>query len=199
MIPPFFAQVATPRLLRRLAFGQGAFEDDPAWAQTGARSRAEYARWANHLCGMACLQMALGALGRPVPTIHALRRAVQRLGGYELQQDGSIRGLVYAGAVAWLRRQGIPAEIILDQPAAAIPGWLAAGRLYVASVHPAIRTPAADPPQTGGHLVLVFGTDRQGRLRFHNPSGHLAATRRDARLDVPSFARFHAERGILLG
>jgi len=178
--------------------GRASMADDPRWRDHGAASREEYARWADHLCGMACVQMVLGALGRPVPDIHVLRREIQVCGGYVEQQDGSIKGLIYSGAVAWLAQQGIAARIILDEPADAIPAKIDQGALYIASVHARIRHPDMDPPSTGGHLVLVFGQDRLGRLRFHNPSGHTAASRRDVRLSPEAFSRFHADRGILI-
>ena len=197
MIPPYRAQWESPDLVAEFLDGRDA-ATDPLWPASGARDAAEYARWAEHLCGMACLQMALGALGRPVPPIHELRRAVQEMGGYVEAPDGTIRGLVYAGAVEWLAGQGIPARVALDLDAAALPALLSGGALLLASVHPGIRWPGQEPPGRGGHLVLVFGTDGQGRLRFNNPSGDTSATRHDARLHPAGFARFFAGRGILI-
>jgi hypothetical protein len=194
----YFAQWESEGLVEEFLAGRPA-ETDPNWAASGAESAAEYARWAHHLCGVACLRMALAAFGRPVPSTHGLRREVQALGGYVEQPDGFIRGLIYQGAVDWLNARGIPARIALDEPTADIPAKLAAGALYIASVHATIRTPDREPPHKGGHLVLVFGQDAAGRLRFHNPSGHSEATRRDARLPLADFARYHAERGIVIG
>lgn len=195
--PPYRAQWESPDLVAAFLDGRDA-ATDPLWAASGARDAAEYARWAEHLCGMACLQMALGALGRPVPPIHDLRRAVQARGGYVEEPDGAIRGLIYAGAVEWLAAQGIAARVVLDLDPAGLPGLLADGALLLASVHPWIRWPGREPPSRGGHLVLVFGTDGEGRLRFNNPSGDTPATRQDARLAIPDFARFFAGRGILI-
>lgn len=198
MIPPFRAQWESPALVAAFLAGRDA-ATDPRWADSGAGTAAEYARWADHLCGCACLQMALGALGRPIPPIHAIRRAVQEAGGYAVQPDGTIRGLVYAGAVAWLAGQGIAARILLDLAAADLPPLLAGGRLFIASVHPGIRRPGPAPPARGGHLVLVFGAMPDGALRFHNPSGDTPATQADVRLGVADFGRFFAGRGILIG
>jgi hypothetical protein len=190
--PPYSAQWESEELVPEFLAGRDA-ATDPLWARSGADSALEYARWAHHLCGMACLQMAMAARCEALP-IHALRRAVQALGGYVEEPDGNIRGLIYAGAVAWLNQRGIAARILLDAP---IPE-LAQGQLYIASVHAAIRTPGREPPHRGGHLVLLLGTDPEGRRRFHNPSGHSAETRRDARLRPEDFARYHADRGILI-
>ncbi len=193
MIPPYSAQWESEELVAEFLAGRDA-ASDPLWRHSGAADAAEYARWARHLCGMACLRMALGG----AHPIHDLRRAVQAHGGYVDDGGDAIHGLRYAGAVEWLRAQGRDARIVLDEPAEDIPRKLVDGALFIASVHPAIRTPDHDPPHRGGHLVLVFGVDAEGRLRFHNPSGDTAATRRDVRMDLASFARFHAERGILL-
>lgn len=192
--PPYFAQWET----EELAWGQDPARRDPLWARSGAADEAEYHRWADHLCGVACLRMALAALGREVPPAHALRREVQALGGYVEEADGGIRGLIYQGAVDWLVARGIRARIALEEPCEDIPKKLEARALYIASVHAAIRTPEAEPPHRGGHLVLVFGQDAAGRLRFHNPSGHTPETRRDARLPPAGFARYHADRGIVI-
>ncbi len=50
----------------------------------------------------------------------------------------------------------------------------------------------------GGHLVLVTGAGR-GLLRLHNPSGLSAASQRDALVAVTDFARFFAQRGLVIG
>ncbi len=196
--PPYRAQWESPDLVAAFLAGRDP-ATDPRWRDSGAASAAEYAIWAEHLCGCACLQMALGARGRPVPPIHAIRRAVQAEGGYVAAPDGAIRGLVYAGAVAWLAGQGIAARVVTEIGAEEIAGLLVPGALFIASVHPAIRRPGAEPPARGGHLVLVFGVAPDGALRFHNPSGDTKATQADARLPSDRFARFFAGRGILIG
>ena len=196
--PPYRAQWESADLVAEFLSGRDA-TTDPRWRNAGAESAAEYALWCEHLCGSACLQMALGALGREIPPIHAIRRGVEAEGGYVVQPDGAIRGLIYAGAVAWLAEQGIPARIVLDLPAEGIGPLIEGGGLFIASVHPAIRWPDRDPPARGGHLVLVFGQLATGELRFHNPSGDTPASRADARLPPATFGRFFAGRGILVG
>ena len=197
-VPPYRAQWESADLVADFLAGRDP-ATDPLWAGSGADDIGDYARWASHLCGCACLQMALGALGRAVPPIHAIRRAVQARGAYLEQPDGAIRGLIYAGAVAWLEAEGIPARIVLDRAAEDIPALLAEGAMFIASVHGTIRWPETEPPARGGHLVLVFGATTEGALRFHNPSGDTPATRVDARLSPAAFGRFFAGRGILLG
>jgi len=193
-VPPYFGQWESPRRIRGFLAGRDAAQD-PLWPASGAQTAAEYALWADHLCGMACLKMALATRGQAW-TIHALRRAVQRHGGYVETPEG-IKGLIYSGAVEWLRTQGVAAAIRVDLTAGKLAGLLAR-HLIIVSVHPAIRRPEHKAPGRGGHLVLLFGTDSQGCLRFHNPSGDSAATRRDVRLTPRQFGRFFAGRGILL-
>jgi hypothetical protein len=194
--PPYRAQWESPELVPDFLAGRDR-ATDPLWRNSGAADAAEYARWADHLCGCACLQMVLGALGRPVPPIHEVRRAVQRHGGYAETPEGDIRGLIYVGAVAFLSELGIRSEIRLDLTGGDLAALLSGGALFIASVHPAIRWPGGEPPSRGGHLVLVFGVAEDGALRFHNPSGDTAATREDARLPPATFDRFFAGRGIL--
>ncbi|NCY24139.1 MAG: hypothetical protein EBX37_04555, partial [Alphaproteobacteria bacterium] len=169
--------------MRGFLAGRDAAQD-PRWPASGAETASEYAFWADHLCGMACLKMALAGRGQAW-SIHALRRAVQGHGGYVETPEG-IKGLIYAGAVKWLQTQDIAAAIRVDLTAGKLAGLLTT-HLIIASVHPAIRRPECQPPGRGGHLVLLFGTDSAGCLRFHNPSGDSVATQRDVRLTPRQF------------
>ena len=196
--PPYFGQWESPGLIGDIISGQCRAEDDPAWANSGAASQEDYARWADHLCGVACLRMALAARGITPPRARDLARVLTRYGAYVEQEDGNIRGLIYAPAITWLAEaHAMPAEIILDRAAVDIPPLLVDGGLFIASVHPAIRRPAEPAPGKGGHLVQVFGAE-QGALRLHNPSGHDAASQAHARVAIADFARFFAGRGIWL-
>lgn len=196
--PPYFGQWESPALIGAIISGAYRAEDDPAWAASGAESPEDYARWAEHLCGVACLRMALAVRGITPPRARDLARLLTGYGAYVEQADGFIRGLIYAPAITWLgEAHGLHAEIILDRAAEDIPPLLADGGLFIASVHPAIRRPAEPAPGKGGHLVLVFGA-KDGALRLHNPSGHDAASQADARVALADFARFFAGRGIWL-
>ena len=197
-IPPYFGQWETPALIADIITGACRAEDDPAWAASGAASPAEYALWAEHLCGVACLRMALAARGITPPPARELARLLTGYGAYVEQEDGFIRGLIYAPAITWLAEaHAMPAEVILDREAKDIPPLLTDGGLFIASVHPGIRRPAEPAPGKGGHLVLVFGAG-EGALRLHNPSGHDATSQADARVAIADFARFFAGRGIWL-
>lgn len=195
MIPYRGQWESAPLIGSFLAGGDAAA--DPLWARSGAETAAEYARWAEHLCGVACLRMVLAARGVEVTAFGAMRALLAR-GGYVEDADGAIRGLIYAPAVAWLAQaHGVAARIILDLDAAAVPALLEEG-LFIASVHPAIRDPRSAAPGQGGHLVLVHGVTPDGALVLHNPSGDQPQNQADARADLADFARFFAGRGILV-
>jgi hypothetical protein len=198
VIPPHFGQWESADRIGDILSGTLRAEDDPLWPRSGAAGAADYARWADHLCGVACLRMALAAHGIAPPRAFDLARDLTQRGGYLVQPDGAIRGLIYAPAVAWLREaHGIAAQVRVDVAAQDIPALVGGAGLFIASVHPAIRWPDREPPSRGGHLVLVFGA-QDGALRFHNPSGDRAGSQRDVRLPVDIFARFFAGRGIAI-
>ncbi len=193
---PYCAQWESEGLVGAFLAG-GDAAADPLWARSGAETAAEYARWAEHLCGVACLRMVFSARGLDLSAFDVMR-ALRARGGYVEGADGAIRGLIYAPAVAWLAEaHGIAARIILDLDASAIPALLDEG-MFIASVHPAIRAAEGPSPGRGGHLVLVHGVAADGGLVLHNPSGDRAETQANARVAIADFARFFAGRGILV-
>lgn len=169
---------------------------DPAWAESGAVSPAEYARWAGHLCGMTCLRMALGA---GAPSLFALRDGALGYGAYTEDGDGTIRGLVYAPFAAYVReKHGLDATVHRHLAPAEILDLLDEGRTVMASVHYAIRHPQRPASGRGGHLVLLTSRTADGTgVHFHNPSGTTAGTRA-AELPLADFERFFAGRGVSL-
>jgi len=165
---------------------------DEAVAGAGALERR---RWARCGCGMACLQMILGARGEEVPPLVELGRRCMRYGGYERRPRRS-RGygpLVYAGFVEFVTAElaleaRVAAPLALDELARAVAG----DEVVLASVSSEIRERAPEPARRGGHLVLVFDADGDGeRLCFHDPSGERAGW-----IETAEFERFFAGRGI---
>jgi len=195
---PYFSQWESRELtLDVLAQGaSAALMRDPNWAASGAATVEEYATWADHVCGMACLKMILAAReGRARPILE-LARACTAYGGYTVNPTGEIKGLIYAPFVEFVRRDfGLAAEVIVDLTTDRIVDVLRRARYFIASVHPGIRWPEQAPPSKGGHLVLVLQADADGVL-FHNPSGHDRASQEYVRLPLASFDRFFAGRGI---
>ncbi|RUW84413.1 hypothetical protein EOA35_36585, partial [Mesorhizobium sp. M8A.F.Ca.ET.023.01.1.1] len=119
---PFFSQWETPDMtLAVLADGaEAALRRDPLWQGSGAATRDEYAVWAANVCGMACLKMILATRGQIVPTIELARRCTG-YGGYVVN-EGSIKGLIYAPFVAFVKQEfGLEAEVMTNVATADIP------------------------------------------------------------------------------
>lgn len=196
--PPYFAQWESRDLVADFVTGTRRAEDDPLWARSGAPDPAEYARWAAHSCGMACLKMLLAARDGVERPIYGLAQENLAAGGYQITPDGGIKGLIYRPFADYLRdKQGIAAEVKIDFSTEAVAAAVATGACFIASVHPSIRWPDREPPAKGGHLVLVYAA-AQGVLRFHNPSGFDAATQEQVELPAAAFDRFYAGRGVIV-
>ncbi|MFD4693157.1 peptidase [Streptomyces sp. NPDC058463] len=193
---PVHTQFASPGLVGAIVEGGLDPAEDPDWADSGAASPAEYARWAGHLCGMTCLRMALGPAA---PTLFALRDGAIEYGAYTEDAEGVIRGLVYAPFAAYVTEaHGLDATVHRHLSPAGILGLLDDGRSVMASVHYGIRHPELPAPGRGGHLVLLTSRTADGSgVHFHNPSGTTADTRA-AELPLPVFERFFAGRGVSL-
>ncbi|ANM77704.1 peptidase C39 like family protein [Serratia marcescens] len=180
-----------------LIAGRATLAQDENWARSGARDRAEYIEWANHVCGMACLKMVLGHRDGETPPLLELARRSLPYGAY-VREGERIKGLIYAPFVEYVREQfALHAEVKVGLEAADVPALLSECRYFIASVHPAIRRPESTPPHRGGHLVLITAADAQS-VTFHNPSGDSPATRERVCLPLSRFAAFFAGRGIAI-
>lgn len=196
--PPYFAQWESRDLVGGFVTGARRAEDDPLWARSGAPDQNEYARWAAHSCGMACLKMLLAARDGIERPTYALAQENLAAGGYQITPDGDIKGLIYRPFVDYLRAaHGIAAEVRADLSIDALADAVAQGAWVIASVHPSIRHPDAPPPHKGGHLVLIHAATQTG-LRFHNPSGFAPETQENVELPRATFDRFYAERGVVV-
>jgi hypothetical protein len=194
---PYFSQWESPELtLSVLADGEAALLADPRWANSGAATVEEYATWAGHICGMACLKMILAARGQVVPLL-TLAQGCTAYGGYVVDAaTATIKGLIYAPFVRYVAETfQLRAEVVTGITAADLPATLSAGGYFIASVHHGIRWPAQAPPSTGGHLVLVLAATSD-EVTFHNPSGHDLASQAHVKLPLQTFAQFFAGRGI---
>ncbi|GAA2055396.1 hypothetical protein GCM10009820_15160 [Leifsonia soli] len=70
------------------------------------------------------------------------------------------------------------------------------GHLVLASVSSEIRYPDQPNSRRGGHLVLVHAVS-DDRILLHNPSG-VGHSADNATLDMSTFERFFAHRGVTL-
>lgn len=194
---PYVCQWATPELASDLIAGRVTLADDVNWARSGARDRAEYIEWANHVCGMACLRMVLSHRDGEAPSLLELARRSLPYGAY-VREGERIKGLIYAPFVDYVREQfALESEVRVGIEPEDLPLVLSQRRYFIASVHPGIRQPEQMPPQRGGHLVLVTAAEADS-VTFHNPSGDSPATRQQVTLPLSSFGRFFAGRGIAI-
>ena len=196
---PYFSQWESRELTAAfLAQGASALRSDPNWAMSGAETLDEYVLWAGNLCGMACLKMILAArTGHSVPMLDLARKCTT-YGGYRIDQDGQIKGLIYAPFVDFVRQEfAVDAEIVAGIGASEIPTLLGEHEFFMASVHPSIRSPDGEPPSRGGHLVLVLGAS-DNAIVFHNPSGYIESSQEYASLPCSSFDKYFAGRGIMI-
>lgn len=143
---PYECQWASPEMAADLIAGRATLAQDENWARSGARDRAEYVEWANHVCGMACLKMVLGHRDGAAPPLLELARRSLPYGAY-VRENERIKGLIYAPFVEYVREQfALQAEVKVGLAAADVPALLHECRYFIASVHPAIRRPENIPP-----------------------------------------------------
>ena len=195
---PTVTQYASPDLIAAFAYEGRDHGADPRWAESGAPDLDTYRRWCGHMCGIACLRMALLARTSDAPTMFQLLDGARKYGAYtEDAETGSIRGLIYAPFVQYVQDiHRLGAEVHPNLTVPDLLDLLDEERLVMASVHKEIRRPEIPAPGKGGHLVLVTG--RQGdTVHFRNPSGHTDQAR-TASLPVTEFAEFFGGRGVSL-
>lgn len=190
-------QFASPGLIADIVYQGRDPGADPAWAESGAASPEEYARWCRHACGTACLRMVLAHRDGAAPPLLELLHGIRKAGGYVERPDGTVKGLIYAPFVEYVRdTHRLDARVRTDLDSDALGSELDRGRMVIASVHKEIRRPDRPAPGRGGHLVLVVG-HRDGLLHLRNPSGHTPAAVAAA-LPAEVFAEFSAGRGIVV-
>ncbi|MFF3312778.1 C39 family peptidase [Streptomyces sp. NPDC002952] len=195
---PYYSQWESSDLVPEFITGRLSAADDPLWQKSGADTPQEYAFWAPRMCGVACLRMALDFWGHPVPSSVPLVRELCEAGAYVREGD-TVKGLIYQPYAEYVAaRWGLEAESVPDLPATRIPEILGSGRLALLSVHKTVRTPEADPPSRGGHLVLAVGASEES-VMLHNPSGLPGASQEFAPVPWARFDHFYAARGVILG
>jgi hypothetical protein len=169
------------------------------WQEAGARSPEEFERWRRAGCGMACLQMILAETGRSVPGLVELGLRCATYGGYVVTED-KFEGLIYAGFVDFVSAEwGLEASVAAPLALDSIIEAVTRGAFVIASVHRSIREPDTEPPSRGGHLVLVFDSDDEGKnVYLNNPSGLRPEAERGVRMPTEDFERFFAGRGMVV-
>ncbi len=156
---------------------------------------ADDERWARCGCGMACLQMILGARGDDVPALAELGRAAQAYGAYAAEPQRVGYGpLIYAGFVEFVAAEhGLAARVVAPLTVDRLIASVSGDEVVLASVSAEIRDLPTGPARRGGHLVLVFDASADGgRLRFLDPAGEPGGVW----LERAVFERYFAGRGI---
>jgi hypothetical protein len=197
---PYLSQWESAELVPDIVSGAFNAADDPHWADSGATDPTEYAFWARHLCGIACLRMALAYWmpATPVPRAIDLAREATDAGAF-VRTGEDVKGLLYRPFTRWVTpRFGLHAEVRTELPAAELPGLIAAGHLVMVSVYKTIRVLDPAPPKRGGHLVLAVGATPEGLL-INNPSGFPGQSQKAHNVTWSDLDRFYAERGVVLG
>ena len=195
---PYYSQWESRDLVWSIVNRTATAKDDPNWARSGAPSVDQYAKWAGHLCGIACLRMILASYGTVPPPAYNLAMKIKKWGGYA-ERSGGIIGLIYQPMVKMVRAEyGIQASVFTDASTRDLLELKQESDFVVASVHHSIRTPDQSPPKKGGHLVLIHGTIAEVGFVLHNPSGHTLETQENAIVAFRDFNKFFAGRGILI-
>ena len=194
---PYFSQWESPELVPRFIDGSLRAADDPQWAVSGARTPQEYEYWSGRVCGLACLKMIMGWRGLPVPATMRLVAAALAWKAY-IPQGDRVAGLRYRPFAELVAEDyGIAVEVAPELSLGLLARLASPGTPVIASVHKWVRWPDRIPPERGGHLVLVTGA-ADGLVRLHNPAGIPCASQRDALVEMADFARFFAERGLII-
>lgn len=194
---PYFSQWESTDLVPRFIDGSLRPAEDPRWAASGARTPGEYEYWSGKTCGLACLKMILARRGLPVPATMALVDRALAWQAY-IPQGERVAGLIYRPFADWAGAEyGITADVAPALTLGQLAGLASPDTPVIASVHKWVRWPDRDPPGRGGHLVLVTGA-AGGLVRLHNPSGLPGASQQDALVKAADFARFFAQRGLVI-
>ncbi|MFD7881111.1 C39 family peptidase [Streptomyces bauhiniae] len=195
---PVVTQYATADLISRIAYEGYEAGNDPRWQTSGAPSQRVYARWCGHICGIACLRMALLHRDGHAPDLFTLLQGARHFGAYVREAGGTeIRGMIYAPFAQYVRAtHHLPATVHGTLEVEELVDLLDGGRMVMASVSKEIRRPEREPERRGGHLVLAVG-HRHGQILFRNPSGHTPQSR-SAALPVERFGVFFGGRGVSL-
>jgi len=195
---PFTSQFASSDWAEKVLRDGEPKESDPAWPDSGASSKEEYAYWVTTICGMACTVMALRFFTNKQYQTISLAKDAYEAGVYK-PEDGHISHMHYRVYTQWVTKYGINATVYSRLTITGIRCILSRSGLVIASVNPNIRGyNTANPAKRGGHLVLVTGYDDTAQtITFHNPSGFVVdSSHSNHTLPIAQFQTFFAGRGI---
>ena len=150
LITPYFGQWESSELIGQFVRQELKPDKDPNWKDFGAETVAEYAQWARHVCGMACLKMLLPASHKEAhPTMYLMRLANQH-GGYIAEGD-EIKRPIYATFATMIEEQfGLQAEGTTHIEAQDVSAQLEPYDYFLVSIKPKIVIPKVGHPNKRG-------------------------------------------------
>jgi hypothetical protein len=201
---PYYSQFSSPELVLDIIRGRVRAEDDPRRREFGADSGETYAHWSWKACGIACLKMAVEALGGPVRPMMSWIEAGLAIGGFlaaERAEPGKPSGWVHKALVEPARGCGLDGECRAPAGLDDIVSALDAERVVIASVSHELGE-WGDIKNNRGHLVVVRGysrlENRMESLLVNNPSGRYRELRENCWLPALRFEAGFSGRIIVL-
>jgi len=205
IIPKFISQFASKELVSDILNNSRLVIEDPKWEDFGFSTLEEYGFWANRLCGIVCIKMAMLGLDVNISkNIAALTKRAIELGGYiTYDNDGKLidKGWFYLPLVELVREYGLHGEVYNSFTEENLCNNVMDNVFSIVSVNPGIiRFDYEKCESKGGHLVLILGFKWNGKncegFFIHNPSGRKIETQEKAYIPMNIFNKSFAERGF---
>lgn len=197
---PYYSQWVSRNLVKDILNGYIEAKEDPLWKLSGAKNPYEYEYWSWNICGIACLKMILESLNIPSHQLILMAKECERFGGF-IAKEKEIDGLYYKPFLEYINNKyKLKGTIYSPLSVENIIYETRKGNYIIASVHYSIRVP--DPDYTGdkgGHLVIISGFDITNNILYiHNPSGVCKSTQEYAVVNIQTFEKYFAKRGMVL-
>ncbi len=196
---PYFSQWESRELVEQFIKGHLKYREDPLWERSGATTPTEYEKYADSICGMACLKMALKFFhNKEIPLIQLTKQCAS-FGGYT--KNFRKEGLIYTGLKKFVEEEfELAVDIYHHLPLEFIFKLISEGKLVIASSNKNIRTPETATARKGGHLILISGYNTtDNTVIFNNPSGFTSNnSQENVKLNIDLFKKFFANRAIAI-
>jgi len=200
---PYYCQFCSPELVLDIISGRVRAEDDPRWAKFGARTKRQYAYWAWRACGIACLKMAIEALGGPMRPMMYWIEAALAIDGFLQErraQKGKPSGWIHRSLAELGRQNGLVGECRAPVDTEEIARCLDRRQVVIASVSHELGEWGPVTRNTG-HMVVVHGYSRLDglleALLVNNPSGRYPELRQNCWIPEKRFSAAFSGRIIL--
>jgi hypothetical protein len=166
-------------------------------AAFGCDTKEQLRRWRPEICGVCCLKMIGDTKRRTEDTsLWQLTTACVQQGAFTVERNtGAIEGIFYRPLIKVAQTFGLKGFIIRRLPLGLLRLFLL---LQIAPLL-SINLHKFDPQYAAGHLVVVVGYDKQGKLyTVHDPSSVLAKPGRFAHVSSDTLKHISNNRGVVL-